>query len=712
MDLFEVGEVEKKPILKKIILQNYRNIDYKEIIVNDNGLILQGVNGIGKTNVIEAIYYALSGKLFNGSSQSDVQDVTPRNKEQHVQTSVKLVFDKKNFMFELISYKQFKKNGDFKGMAYDYYVNEAPINKGQAIEILYEYLGIKNVVDVWGKSTELKNIDMIALLFNINYIKNIDYKYLRALIIDIVGDVSIEDVIQNNPTKYEKLKKELTLFDNDLERVKNSFRNEKFGKTNERGLDVKIENIKSKIVDLNNKLSQTYDKEEVVLAKKEIEEIDNKIIALKVKQQQSNVELTNGIDLEISKLENEKLHHENKIREEHRLLLERLKDATLEKQIEDKKNSILELEKQRMEIIKKSVDANETTRSLNFGITNKQNRIKELQKNRDELLKEWQTLVSPQSESLTCPHCDKPFHLHESKEHGAILETKKNNIKQQGLSLKNEVENLTNEIETLKLSSEKTNETVLSYQKNREQLDENIGELKKGLEDLQLKHKESILNVPTLDLNSKEVLSIVEKIQTLKNERNELLQNQKSSLNEITNEIGNLELSKLKNSEVVKKEIIYEQYQKDLEQHKKELVSTQERLEVVEQILRLVTSVEQEKYELVEKKASNSFGDNFKFELFKQNIDGTFDTRVCVMLVKDVHGNFVRIENLNTGMYPIRVIEFVNGIRDFYNIPKSFIFVDELSALDSTHTKQLLNSGLQIIATRPSESKKIEEIQI
>ena len=66
MDLFEnvVVEENRKPILKKIILQNYRNIDYKEILVGEHGLILQGKNGLGKTNIIEAVYRNMSGKVI------------------------------------------------------------------------------------------------------------------------------------------------------------------------------------------------------------------------------------------------------------------------------------------------------------------------------------------------------------------------------------------------------------------------------------------------------------------------------------------------------------------------------------------------------------------------------------------------------------------------------------------------------------------------
>ena len=96
MDLFSQVGIEQRPILKKITLNNYRNISYREVIVSDKGLILQGKNGIGKTNIIEAVYYVLSGKMFSGASQSDVQDVTPRGADQNTKTSVKLFFEKNN----------------------------------------------------------------------------------------------------------------------------------------------------------------------------------------------------------------------------------------------------------------------------------------------------------------------------------------------------------------------------------------------------------------------------------------------------------------------------------------------------------------------------------------------------------------------------------------------------------------------------------------
>ena len=48
-------EVVDKTILTKVLIENYRNIKSLEITPSEHGFILEGKNGVGKTNVLEAI---------------------------------------------------------------------------------------------------------------------------------------------------------------------------------------------------------------------------------------------------------------------------------------------------------------------------------------------------------------------------------------------------------------------------------------------------------------------------------------------------------------------------------------------------------------------------------------------------------------------------------------------------------------------------------
>jgi DNA replication and repair protein RecF len=50
--------------IEKIKLENFRNYENQEIILNKNMNIFYGENAQGKTNIIEAIFFASIGKSF------------------------------------------------------------------------------------------------------------------------------------------------------------------------------------------------------------------------------------------------------------------------------------------------------------------------------------------------------------------------------------------------------------------------------------------------------------------------------------------------------------------------------------------------------------------------------------------------------------------------------------------------------------------------
>ncbi|MFT5965369.1 MAG: DNA replication and repair protein RecF, partial [Flavobacteriaceae bacterium] len=49
-------------ILKQLSLLNYKNFDQQEFIFNNKMNCIVGANGIGKTNILDAIYHLSSGK--------------------------------------------------------------------------------------------------------------------------------------------------------------------------------------------------------------------------------------------------------------------------------------------------------------------------------------------------------------------------------------------------------------------------------------------------------------------------------------------------------------------------------------------------------------------------------------------------------------------------------------------------------------------------
>ena len=56
------------PVLKKIVVQDFRNIALQELAFSPNINCISGNNGEGKTNLIDAIYYLSMTKSAFGSS--------------------------------------------------------------------------------------------------------------------------------------------------------------------------------------------------------------------------------------------------------------------------------------------------------------------------------------------------------------------------------------------------------------------------------------------------------------------------------------------------------------------------------------------------------------------------------------------------------------------------------------------------------------------
>ncbi len=58
-------------MINKLTLQNFRNYSKKEFEFGDKNLIL-GENGVGKTNILEAIYLLATGKSFRADYESEM----------------------------------------------------------------------------------------------------------------------------------------------------------------------------------------------------------------------------------------------------------------------------------------------------------------------------------------------------------------------------------------------------------------------------------------------------------------------------------------------------------------------------------------------------------------------------------------------------------------------------------------------------------------
>ena len=707
-DLFgNVEEQSKNLVIKKITLENYRNIAYKEIVLNGSGTVFSGNNGIGKTNVLEAVYWALTGQLFNGTAKAERQGIKPDGSANDVKTHVKIDFEFENFTFEKILYEKWNKNDEFQGNETVYYVNGAVVKQNkQAIQILTDYLGLGEISSKFSGS-KLKDLDLFALVYNTNFLKVIDYQLLRELIIDMVGEIDFKPIINTNPTKYGRLVAPLQQHGMQLETLKVAKRTELNGSKDKDGLTTLIKTCEGTIGDLEKLGNQELDLVAIENAKTEIIKLDLEITDLNVKKQKSGSELAKDYDLQISQKQLELNKAEQKVRDEYQKTLLSLKDIQLENDINDKKNSLETLRNARITLTEKVNEATNEITKLTNTKTSKENELANSQKNLTFYRDQYQELKKPTStETLTCPHCNTPFETHLAKEHQEVIKSKLANISENGKKEKAKVDGLNEGIATLIKEITTANSKALKIQEERNALDTKGVALKEQLATLTAKLNSVSTIAPTMNFDVEPILTIKNNIKSLVDSKNVVLQNVESEQLSISQRIGNLTRQKQDFEVVVSAENTQKSYIKNAETKRGELVILNERKTACEDIITLIKELEREMFTKLENQVANVFGENIKFQLFKINIDGSIDTRVCEMFVKDIHGNFINIKNINEGMYPIRATEFISKIKNHYGIKKSFIFVDEMDKLDKNHRQMLSQIGEQILATDCREDSK------
>ena len=706
MDLFE-NDFRKQILLTKIVIENYRNIPYLEIRPKENGLVLEGKNGVGKSNVLEAIYWAITDKLFTGVSKSELQNITPTNSDKGIKTQVELTFNN-NYIFAKTFYEKYNQDGELSSRETVFSINGGVVKTNrQALYNLYDYLGLQDTINEFSKSKHLGNIDLASLIYNTNYLKQVDYKDIRALIIDMTGEVSPENIIKNN-IKYKKLEQPFYENNKDLEALKERLRVEKSGnsRTNYNGLQFDIQSLSNTISEFAgkaNEIERNYYAINISQVENDIKEIEDEISVLSDK---------NNSDILIKDLENQVLKLENELYKEQAKLQE-LHDQEQAKQnngdnsyfIDGLRQDIRSLENTIYDFGRAINEIENEIRRKESDIFVKENKITTTKENIKHLSSEWQKLKNPSnSETLTCPKCNQVFYLNETKEHLDIINAELEKINLKGKQEKDVLDQLTEGIETNNKELKILNENLEKNKNERTKQENELEPLKNQLNDLLKIDAERTKTSLKAVLDNETTNNLNAKIKALKNDILNLEQNQNNDFN---TKIENLKEQKLELQKFLDSRLIAEKYKEDIEGFIAKKEGLIERLNEVEQLLFLTKEVEREMLSETENRVADKFGENFKIELFKINItNNTIDSRVCNILAKDIHDNFININNINTGDYPRVALNFIKAVKTHYNILPSFVFVDELSSLDYLHQKQLFNLGEQVFATRVGASQE------
>ena len=696
--------------LKKVTLQNYRNVEYKEYVLDGNSVLLEGINGLGKTNVLEGIFWALSGNLFNGTAKTESQEIIPFGAEKDAETSVKLEFTNNLFVFERkVTQKWSRDKETYKGLKTELLVNNA-VSKNQdtAINSLINYLGLADISTGFKSIPDLSKLNLFELVYNTDSLRKLDYKVVRAIITNMVGEVDFKEIISENQERYNILIEPLREHGLDLVALKSNTRSKIFDKNN--GLEVKVKSLKDTIKSYENDSNIVANKDDVENAKTELANIDIKIDDLKKQKSGSVAQGVVSINNKITKIQNNIYERENELREEHaqahRLLMKNSKEG----EVKEKKDSLRTLRSDKLDLgTEITIKENELSR-LNTSLELKQTKLNDANDLMAELKEEFNNIgsVNPIGVEYTCPECASIFDVSKTKEYS---DTEKVRIGKKGGETKQLITGLTEGVNSLNDDVEVVAGAILDLQKDQAQIIKNINLLGKEVSALETEVSTQKQELPQLDLlNDKEIIDYKKEIVELGNEKEELKNNSQQVVINLDNQIVDFDAEKVPFNEIINAETTANSYRKNAELKRKDLDKLQDDLQLQNDIVILIKELEKEMYEKLDKKVSNIFGDNVQFKLYKLNVsNGEYDTRMCEIYVRDIKDRFVNIKTINTGMFPVRATEIISKIKEHYNIPKSFIFVDELSGLDNNHLQMVKVFGEQIFATKVGQFTTIKE---
>lgn len=179
--------------LNKMSIRNFKGIQAYDLTPDGNMVNVQGDNGTGKTTLYDAFLWALFGK--NSSDQSDSKfDWKPLDKEgnelHHLETEVELLLDidgQEKKLSRMISENWTKKRGSidetFSGHKTTFKIDDLSVKKKEYQDYLDDLIGEER----------------FKLLTSVNYFPEVlDWKKRREVLIEMVGDITDEDVIACN----------------------------------------------------------------------------------------------------------------------------------------------------------------------------------------------------------------------------------------------------------------------------------------------------------------------------------------------------------------------------------------------------------------------------------------------------------------------------------------------------------------------------------
>lgn len=608
--------------LVKLLLKNFKGI--KELTINFGALTtILGENGTGKSTIFDAFMWVLFGKDSHGRSDFEIQTLDVNNNVIHgLEHSVSIVLNingTEKTLKRTLKERWVKPNGkaekELKGCTTDFEVEEIPVKQKE-----YQII-INEIIDE----------NLFKMVTSPLYFPNMNWQKQREILLDIIGDISEEKVINYNS----RLKPLLPLLtdgvDNFNKRVKASIAK----------LKEEVKSIPARIDECNNNMKV----------------IDVNALELRKEVVQGSI---NSLDEQIadsSKANEEKL----KLQDE----LFKLKNELSEKRNKAHSESVKPLN----DIQNKINETRNKVQDVTFNIRNfesKRERIcnyieaikEELEKQKSEkqtLLNqyhfEYDKIFEFDTALVSCPHCGREFDQDKIQEIRAAALSKFNKSKEnalakiitKGKTIAAEIIEFTEKIKNSENDAESLRLKVIQLETQKSNLDAELEVLEKEKEPLTYVRMMKVEGEEELQTQINQIQAEIEQYKF--NDNSELKVRKKALQDEL--EGINITLGKKDVNEDLKKRM------EELNQEEKDLQIKIAELEgqqfLGEEFIRT-------KVELLESSINKKFKGTVTFKLFENQVNGGLK-ETCEALIDGVpFSNANTASRINAGLSIINVL--------------------------------------------------------
>lgn len=663
--------------IKKVIIENFRNIVHAEYDLTSRS-VFAGPNRQGKTNTILAIYWALTDLLLDGSS--NYQSFKPGYIEE-AEVSVELVCDA--FTLKKV-YKGWRPRqqgsgdpGDLQHTT-DYWIDGTKYKtQSEAKRALLKLLGTD-------RQLETSKFDLTRTLIDPYYIgQGCDYKTLRSFIVEIIGDVSNEDVFASDPAL-------LTIRDLMARYQYDPGLAQKFVKQQVAAVKKDIEASEQQVKGLES--VQDVDPALLKEAQEALNQIDKQVAGLQVQLSGRDNPRINEAKLQLSdmtlKLAESRTKDMEAVQEHNRKIEAELR--RLEKVRQD-------AECQAQDLIRRRVSAENAILGNDQKSASIEQQIAELEARRQERLQEYharnaEEYTLPESQKEVCPNCGYVLNQDTLDTYRNQWETNKQRdldyIVRQGKQLNNDIENLKFKADELRKGKANAEENlplikqqIREFEKDAQQALDSVGRLRKQLTNI---------------VDSEQTTALKEAVKAAQDSYDNLIKAQQASMADVQAEIQRLNAEALQYRSVLDDHGAYVATQKKAAAMRFQIKTKEDTLIDFEQQSILIDRFLEIKLGLFQRRISNVFGDRVQFTLIKYNLKkGSWD-EVCYPSVLDKNTPFEDgsgSEKILTGIYLAECVKRHLGLGDL-----PYIF-DECDKLD-TASLAAIPTQAQIITTK------------